>query len=128
MVERAHVRTGATGTVPPTAHPDIVLITRHYYVVIENIAYFYRDGNNVFIRLITSEDYILNQSLNAIEPRLDKRYFSRVPHYVIANHDAIIAYHPLKHGKLGLTLRPEYREPVYLSKPTARRFKQWFEV
>ena len=139
LAERARLVAGAANTqpildiaetAPENGHKQAFLVhtpTRSFPVAPDTIAYFYRDDGGVHIRLFDGADYLLARSLDAIEQQVDGTRFFRVARHMIASYEAIRGYHPLNFGKLGLTIRPAYKEPVNVSKPQARHFKQWYD-
>lgn len=128
--QHALAASGSPELLPATGKAETFLVrtpTHSFPVDVASIAYFYRDQNSVYLRLFDGGDYILAQSLDTIEERLGNRQFFRVARHMIANYNAIKAYHPLPYGKLGLTIRPAYKEEVSVSKPLARSFKLWYD-
>lgn len=101
--------------------------TRSFSMPVAEIAYFYRDQGRVFLRPFEGNDYILSQSLDAIEGQLDKEQFFRAARHMIINHKAIKSYQPLLYGKLALDISPAFKEEVNVSKPLARTFKNWLD-
>lgn len=99
--------------------------TRTLPVGQNEIAYFYRSGGQVYLRLASGQDHLLAQSLDAIAPQLDDQQFFRVARTLIAHRNAITDFQPLSYGKLRLSLQPDFREEVTVSKPLARSFKDW---
>ncbi|ATL48973.1 hypothetical protein COR50_18355 [Chitinophaga caeni] len=99
--------------------------TRTMHIPEDEIAYFYRVGVRVYVRLFSGQDYLLAQSLDAISSQLDQKYFFRVARHLIAHRDSIRNFQPLMHGKLRLSLYPNFREDITVSKLLARQFKIW---
>lgn len=100
--------------------------TGSYPVSVSDVAYFYRTTGKVFIRTFDGRDRILAQSLDQVESALDKTVFFRAARHLIVNHQAITKYYPLNFGKVGLSLKPQFKEEVNVSKLQAKGFKLWF--
>lgn len=96
-------------------------------VPVESIAYFYRTSGKVFLRPFEGNDQILVQSLDQIESNLDKRNFFRVARHMIVNHKAVTKYYSLNYGKIGFTLKPNFKGEANVSKLQAKEFKLWFD-
>ncbi|WP_139222312.1 LytTR family DNA-binding domain-containing protein [Pedobacter suwonensis] len=94
-------------------------------ILTSEIAYFYRYNGHVFLRKFEGEDFVISQSLEQIEKALDQHTFFRVARYMIVNRAAIVSYAPLAYGKIGVTLRPPYKEQVSASKILAHNFRRW---
>ncbi len=103
-------------------------VTRSYPVPIDEVAYFYRSNGHVFLRPFSGADAILSQSLDQIESQLVKQAFFRVARHMIISHKSVVDYRPLNFGKVGITLRPAYREPVTASKIQAHDFRLWLRA
>lgn len=100
-------------------------LTKSFPIPVDDIAYFFRNGGHVFLRKFDGEDFLLSQSLDAIERGLDNNYFFRVARQMIISREAVKSFAPLTFGKIGVTLNPIYKEQVSASKPLARNFRLW---
>jgi len=101
--------------------------TRSFPVATKDIAYFYRDKGNVFLRPFNGNDHILSQSLMEIEKQLNKDDFFRVARHMISNREAIKGYQNISYGKLSLELVPEFKEVISVSQLLAKDFKSWID-
>jgi hypothetical protein len=100
-------------------------VNKSFPIEVNEIAYFFREANHVFLRPFDGEDHLLNQSLDQIEKDLNNRDFFRVARHMLISHNSLKDYRPLNFGKLAVTLNPPYREAVTASKPLSRSFRQW---
>lgn len=101
--------------------------TRTIPVPVSDIAYFFRERGRVYVRLGNGMDYFLSQSLEQIEATLDNQVFFRAARHAIVSKNAVSAFCYLDYGKLGLSLKPDYKEMLVVSKLQARDFKKWLD-
>ncbi|MEZ2442755.1 LytTR family transcriptional regulator DNA-binding domain-containing protein [Chitinophaga sp. RCC_12] len=100
--------------------------TGSFQMPVSNIAYFYRTSGRVYVRSFMGTDQLVAQSLDQIEQMLNNKSFFRAARHVIVNHKAIVRYFPLNFGKIGIELKPPFKEELNVSKLQAREFKNWF--
>lgn len=92
---------------------------------VDNISYFFHEGDYNFVRTIEKEDFMVNQALDDVEAQLHTRKFFRINRQLIANIKACKHYEPAEYGKLKVILCPPTKEPVIISQKRAKQFKEW---
>lgn len=99
--------------------------TGSFPLPLNEIAYFYRRRGYVYLRRTNGIDHIVAQSLDQIQLEVPASTFFRAARHMLANYNAIGGYFPLDYGKLGLYLRPAFKEEITISKLLAKDFKMW---
>jgi len=99
--------------------------TENVPVPVEQIAYFYHEGDYNFVRLFNGEDFLIPQTLDEIEQSLDPVDFFRVNRQMIAQFDACKSFQNLENGKLELKPAPAFKSQVVISQKRAPEFKKW---
>ncbi|SKA32893.1 LytTr DNA-binding domain-containing protein [Chitinophaga eiseniae] len=103
--------------------------TRSFPVATGDIAYFYREEGQVYLRAFAGNKHILSQSLEQIEEQLNKDDFFRVARHMIASRAAVRGYEKDTYGKLSLKLEPtpEYKRSITISQNKAGKFREWLD-
>lgn len=94
-------------------------------IPVENIAYFYKDGNYITLNTFQSETYLLNHTLDELMKFLEASMFFRANRQFIINLKACHYFTNEENGKLQLHLLPEYSDDVIVSQKRAAAFKEW---
>lgn len=94
-------------------------------IPVENIAYFYKDGNYITLNTFQSETYLLNHTLDELMKFLEASMFFRANRQFIINLKACHYFTNEENGKLQLHLLPEYSDDVIISQKRAAAFKEW---
>lgn len=89
----------------------------------EQIAYFYRRDDLMFVRVFDGKSYLIDLALNHLQKVMDPECFFRVNRQLLVNLDAIEKASPYKPGQLTLKLSPPYEELVHLSQERSSRLK-----
>ncbi len=90
----------------------------------DEAAYFFTEHKIVFVRDFSGRQLILDKTLTEIEELLDKSKFFRINRKFIAQLKAIDRFKP-DNGKIRISLRPEMKEEIHVSKETAPEFRAW---
>ncbi len=93
----------------------------------EDIGYFYHESDYNFVRNRHGEDFLISDTLDQVQELLDPRQFFRVNRQMIVHFDACVHFELLPHGKLGLLVKPAFKDPIIISQKRAKSFKQWME-
>ena len=96
-------------------------------IPLETICYFFRKGENNFVRTSDREDFLINQSLDAVEGLLNEKLFFRVNRKFIVNFNACKHFELATYGKLELLVKPDFNEPILISQKRAPTFKEWIQ-
>ncbi len=89
------------------------------------IAYTYIDASLVKLVTRDNQTYLLDKNLEDMEFELDPDNFFRVNRQFLVNREAIANIQQYFNGKLLVTLVPEIRERVIVSKAKASELKHW---
>jgi DNA-binding LytR/AlgR family response regulator len=89
-----------------------------------SIAYFFTEHRLVFVRDFEGRQFIVDENLGELEGKLDRKTFFRLNRKFIANIAAIERFKP-DNGKILVTLKPEVKEEIHVSKETAPEFRTW---
>lgn len=89
----------------------------------EEIAYFYRKDDLVFVRVFDGKSYLIDHALNHLQKVMDPASFFRINRQLLVNLDAVDRASSYKPGQLRVKLLPPYEEPVYLSQERSSRLK-----
>jgi len=98
-----------------------------YQISIEDICYFYRKDQYNFLRESNGNEYILDQSLTAIEQQLDTHLFFRINRQLLVNRQAIQSYKILPSRQIALSLSPVFETGALLNKNRSAQFKKWIQ-
>ena len=93
----------------------------------ESIAYFLSEEKATFLITFDNKRFIMDQTLDELEKITDPILFFRLNRQIIANIKAIGSIHNYFNGKLKLTLKPELKEEVIVSREKAPAFKDWLD-
>ncbi|WP_271784574.1 LytR/AlgR family response regulator transcription factor [Aquimarina algiphila] len=91
-------------------------------VVIDDIAYFYRD-ELVFAKLKDKRSIPIDHALNQLQTMVNPEQFIRLNRQLLVNISAIKKLVPSKPGQLSITLSPEYHTEIQLSSERSRWLK-----
>jgi hypothetical protein len=94
-------------------------------ILVENIAYFYKDGNYTTLKTFQSETYLLNHSLDELVKLLEEQHFFRANRQFIINLKACHYFTNEENGKLAVHLVPSHEDEVVISQKRATAFKEW---
>jgi len=96
-------------------------------VLVDNICYFYHDGEYNFVRTNDQGDFVIPQTLDEIQQQLPCKQFFRVNRQMIVNFTACQHFEPLEMGKLKLFVTPQTKQSVIVSQKRVKHFKEWIE-
>ena len=98
-------------------------------VSVRDIAYFYSEAKSTFIVTRDGKNYVLDDSLDAIEAGLDPKAFFRISRGAIIAENVIDSASKLLGGRLRLTLAPGIPAATDLTVSRARAdaFLEWLE-
>ena len=98
-------------------------------VSVRDIAYFYSEAKSTFIVTRDGKNYVLDDSLDAIESGLDPKAFFRISRGAIIAENVIDSASKLLGGRLRLTLAPGIPAATDLTVSRARAdaFLEWLE-
>jgi DNA-binding LytR/AlgR family response regulator len=91
------------------------------------IAYFYAFRGSVYIKTNKGDNYMIEETLERIEDKLDPFYFFRINRKIIANISAIKEMHTYSKSRLKIELNPEFEEDVIVSYNNLGNFMKWIK-
>eukprot|EP01133_Synstelium_polycarpum_P017051 gene17051-20313_t len=116
---------------PATSHKETFLVSKgsgNLLLPLDTIAYFYRNGDNNFVRTINAEDYFVNTSLDDIQQQLPEDRFFRANRQILTHRQAVKGYDLMEYGKLEAKLYPALSIDTVISQKRAKEFKQWVDM
>ena len=98
-------------------------------VSVRDVAYFYSEAKSTFIVTRDGKNYVLDDSLDAIEAGLDPKAFFRISRGAIIAENVIDSASKLLGGRLRLTLKPGIpaQTDLTVSRARADAFLEWLE-
>lgn len=94
-------------------------------VPVEQVAYFFIKERGVFMRTFDQKEYVVDFFLDVLEQQLDPRLFYRANRQFLISRPAILEVEPYFTGRMILNVKPEYQDPIIISKEKASDFKRW---
>lgn len=100
-----------------------------FIAVFDTITGFFTDGDYTALVLEETKKYLLDRSLNQIEPSLPGELFFRLNRQIIIHRNAVKGFTKIENGKLNIILSPSihFPEQVQVSRTKAPAFKNWFQ-
>lgn len=92
-----------------------------------DIAYFYAEGDTVFLITEKGKKYIVNHTLEQLNQLLDPVQFFRITRKYIAKISAIKEINKYFHSRLLLTLDPPTSDEVLVSRAKVSDFLKWMD-
>lgn len=93
---------------------------------VDEIAYFnIHEGKYVVITTHNKKQYLIDNTLEILEKRLDPETFYRINRQFIVSIHAIHSIQGIDGSKLKLSVLPENKEEMIISKEKASAFKSW---
>lgn len=96
-------------------------------IAAEDIAYFFAEGNTVFLVTHSKQKVIIDHSLDDLIDYLDPRLFYRVSRKFIIQNSALNNIHKYFNARLKLELVPPVDEEVIVSRARVAEFMQWLD-
>lgn len=98
-------------------------------VEVRDIAYFYSEAKNSYLVTFTGKSFVLDDSLDTIEGRIDPQLFFRISRSCIINENAIESMGKLLGGRYRITLKKgiEACTDLTVSRARAEGFITWME-
>ncbi|MEL6254755.1 MAG: LytTR family transcriptional regulator DNA-binding domain-containing protein [Bacteroidota bacterium] len=99
-----------------------------YVIPVEDIAYFYRKDQFNFLRKKSGEEFMIDESLSAVEQKLDAFSFFRINRQLLAHRNSISSFKVLPNRQTELAIEPEMDALPLLNKNRSAQFKQWVKM
>lgn len=97
------------------------------FTKIEDIAYFYAEDNEVFLKNTEGRSNIIDYSLDQLNTMLNPNNFYRINRKYIANKNSIHKIHKYFNSRLKIELKPPREEEVLISRVKVAEFLNWME-
>ena len=95
-------------------------------LLVEDVAYIYKQGMYIQLKTFKNETYLLNHSLEEVMQLLGDGLFFRANRQFIINIKSCQFFTNEENGKLALHLLPAYKEEdIIISQKRASAFKEW---
>lgn len=94
-------------------------------VLIDNIAYCYVRDETYYLKTFDEQQFMIPHTLDELETMLPATNFFRLNRQLVAHFKACAAFKSIENGKLELTMKPLFPEPVIISQKKAAAFKEW---
>ncbi len=93
----------------------------------EQVAYFMADGKYLFLATRDQQNYIIEETIGSLEPKLDQEVFFRINRKFIIHINAINEMYKLSRNRVRIKLSPAPAdvEEVIVSEDRAEAFKEW---
>lgn len=112
-----------------TRHKDRFLAkigSRTFFIQTDEIAYFYADNKIVFLADREGNRFIINYTIEKLEPLLDPYLFFRVNRKMIVHSKMIDLIKPYHNNRLKLSLRNlNLQEDIIVSRERVNSFRKW---
>ena len=99
-----------------------------YVIPVEDIAYFHRKDQFNYLMKKSGEEFMVDESLSAIEQRLDASVFFRINRQLLAHRNSISSFKVLPNRQTELAIEPEMTVLPLLNKNRSAQFKQWVKL
>ena len=94
-------------------------------LLVEDVAYFYSENKITYAQTFKQGYMVVDYSLDRLGEELDPAVFFRATRQILLCSRAVSKIEDYFQGKISVSLMPEFKEPVLVSKEKADSFKQW---
>lgn len=96
-------------------------------LMVEDVAYFFSENKITYAQTFKQGSMVVDYSLDRLGEELDPAVFFRATRQILLCSRAVSKIENYFQGKVSVTLSPEFKEPVLVSKEKADAFKQWLD-
>lgn len=93
----------------------------------DQVAIFYAEGRNGFIRTNSGGKFVIDYKLEELETLLDPEQFFRVNRTYIVNLNAIVDVIVYSNSRLKVVTEPKFEKEIIVSREKVGNFKNWFD-
>ena len=102
--------------------------SRSFFIQVEEVAYFYAENKIVYLVDQEGNRFIINATMEKLEPMLDPHLFFRVNRKMIVHSKMIDLIKPYYNNRLKLNLKKvKLSEEIIISRERVCAFKKWVE-
>lgn len=98
---------------------------KYTFLLSDEIAYFYSEDSLTFIVTQDGKQHVYDATLNSLQEQLNPQHFFRINRAQIVHLQSISNIHNHFNQRLKLSLTPEAKEDVFVSRDKVRDFKRW---
>jgi DNA-binding LytR/AlgR family response regulator len=91
------------------------------------IAYFLIENQLVFLITKQNNRFLIEQTLDELEKRLDPKLFFRINRQIIISLDSVRTIHPYFNSRLKLDVTPDRESEFLVSRMKVNDFKKWID-
>ena len=94
-------------------------------VKVDSFSFFYLESN--IVRGITNSGniHIIYKTISELEDEVDPNHFYRANRQLLVNRNGIDRVHNHYHGKLKISMTPNFEDDIIISKAKSKGFKNW---
>lgn len=94
-------------------------------LLVEDVAYFFSENKITYAQTFKQGSMVVDYSLDRLGEELDPALFFRATRQILLCSRAVNKIENYFQGKVSVSLIPEFKEPVLVSKEKAENFKLW---
>lgn len=94
-------------------------------IKVENIAFFYSENKTTYLVTDENREYVVDDSLDAIEAKLDPKHFFRIGRSSIVSLEQIQVVTKHFSSRLKVQLRSSRRDDLFVSRARTNEFLEW---
>ncbi len=118
---------------PPPEEPVTLVVqsliaikgAKNIPVPVENVAYCYVREEQYYLKTFDDQQFMIDHTLDELEDMLPAANFFRLNRQLVGHFRACAAFKNIENGKLDITMKPAFHEPVVVSQKKAAAFKEW---
>jgi DNA-binding LytR/AlgR family response regulator len=96
-------------------------------VFISEIAYFYTEDGYTFLVTHENKKYILDETLDTLQKEVNNKDFFRINRAMIIKLSSIKKIEQYFNSRFTLTILPDFKAQVIVSRERVKEFKEWLE-
>lgn len=97
------------------------------YVNSEDVAYFVSEDSMTFLILFNQEKYIIDYSITELFPKMSPAHFFQINRKAIINIQSIQSVSNWFSNRLKISIAPEWKEDMIVSRERVKKFKEWLD-
>lgn len=94
-------------------------------LMVEDVAYFFSENKITYAQTFRQGSMVVDYSLDRLGDELDPALFFRATRQILLCSRAVTKIENYFQGKVSVSLSPEFKEPVLVSKEKSESFKKW---
>ncbi len=94
-------------------------------VKVNKFSFFYLESNIVRGVTASNKSYVIDKTISELEEGLSPELFYRANRQLLVHHDAVDRVYHYYHGKLRISVEPNFDDTIIISKAKSKDFKNW---